>query len=226
MSRSGNRRINHPLHMMAVTQIRYPGTDGRRYYERSTPRARPPKKRSAASSGSCQTRSTGSSSATGRAESKGADHLRPSRRCRLHLPHRRTAQPRPHQRPRHPAQRRPGVRRPRLERRPPRRHRNPRRQHPAHAGSSRQPAAGAGRPCRPPDPLEAGSRGLTREYYIAVLPPSVATKTQVTARIVFSSPTGRFHLGEESDQEALRTANDKLTVALDPDSGTWTASVG
>lgn len=33
LSRSGNRRINHPLHMMAVTQIRYPGTDGRRYYE-------------------------------------------------------------------------------------------------------------------------------------------------------------------------------------------------
>jgi transposase len=24
LSRSGNRRINHPLHMMAVTQIRYP----------------------------------------------------------------------------------------------------------------------------------------------------------------------------------------------------------
>ena len=34
LSRSGNRRINHALHMMAVTQIRYPGTDGRRYYER------------------------------------------------------------------------------------------------------------------------------------------------------------------------------------------------
>jgi transposase len=34
LSRSGNRRINHAPHMMAVTQIRYPGTDGRRYYER------------------------------------------------------------------------------------------------------------------------------------------------------------------------------------------------
>ena len=35
-----------------------------------------------------------------------------------------------------------------------------------------------------------------------------------------------FIWGEESDQEALRTANDKLTAALDPDSGAWTASVG
>jgi hypothetical protein len=35
-----------------------------------------------------------------------------------------------------------------------------------------------------------------------------------------------FNWGEESEvpQEALRTANDKLTAALDPDS--WTASVG
>ena len=32
LSRAGNRRINHAIHMMAVTQIRYPGTDGRRYY--------------------------------------------------------------------------------------------------------------------------------------------------------------------------------------------------
>ena len=35
-----------------------------------------------------------------------------------------------------------------------------------------------------------------------------------------------FIWGEESDQEALRTANDKLTAALDPDPDTWTASVG
>jgi hypothetical protein len=35
-----------------------------------------------------------------------------------------------------------------------------------------------------------------------------------------------FIWGEESDQEALRTANDKLAAALDPDSDTWTASVG
>ena len=38
LSRAGNRRINHALHMMAVTQIRYPGTAGRRYYERKRTR--------------------------------------------------------------------------------------------------------------------------------------------------------------------------------------------
>ena len=40
LSRAGNRKINHALHMMAVTQIRYPGTQGRLYYERRQPRAR------------------------------------------------------------------------------------------------------------------------------------------------------------------------------------------
>jgi len=34
LSRAGNRRINHALHMMAVTQIRNPDTPGRLYYER------------------------------------------------------------------------------------------------------------------------------------------------------------------------------------------------
>ena len=41
--RAGNRRINHALHMMAVTQIRYPGTDGRRYYERKRKEGKTPK---------------------------------------------------------------------------------------------------------------------------------------------------------------------------------------
>ena len=35
-----------------------------------------------------------------------------------------------------------------------------------------------------------------------------------------------FIWGEESDQEALRTANNKLTAALDPAPDTWAASVG
>jgi transposase len=43
LSRAGNRRINHALHMMAVTQIRYPGTDGRRYYERKRNEGKTPK---------------------------------------------------------------------------------------------------------------------------------------------------------------------------------------
>ena len=35
-----------------------------------------------------------------------------------------------------------------------------------------------------------------------------------------------FIWGEESNQEALRAANDKLTAALASDPDTWTASVG
>jgi transposase len=34
LSRRGNRQLNHAIHMAAVTQIRYPGTIGRTYYDR------------------------------------------------------------------------------------------------------------------------------------------------------------------------------------------------
>jgi len=34
LSRRGNRRLNHAIHMAAVTQIRYPHSQGRAYYER------------------------------------------------------------------------------------------------------------------------------------------------------------------------------------------------
>jgi transposase len=34
VSQRGNRRLNHALHMAAVTQIRNPGTEGRTYFER------------------------------------------------------------------------------------------------------------------------------------------------------------------------------------------------
>jgi hypothetical protein len=43
LSRAGNRRINHALHMMAVTQIRYPSTPGRVYYERKRTEGKTPK---------------------------------------------------------------------------------------------------------------------------------------------------------------------------------------
>jgi transposase len=43
LSRAGNRRINHVLHMMAVTQIRYPATPGRRYYERKRREGKTPR---------------------------------------------------------------------------------------------------------------------------------------------------------------------------------------
>jgi transposase len=34
LSQRGNRKVNHALHMIAVTQIRNPGTEGRNYFER------------------------------------------------------------------------------------------------------------------------------------------------------------------------------------------------
>ena len=34
VSQRGNRQLNHALHMVAVTQIRNPGTMGRIYFER------------------------------------------------------------------------------------------------------------------------------------------------------------------------------------------------
>ena len=34
LSLRGNRKVNHALHMVAVTQIRNPGTEGRMYFER------------------------------------------------------------------------------------------------------------------------------------------------------------------------------------------------
>ena len=34
----GNRKLNHALHMVAVTQISYPHSPGRGYYDRSSPR--------------------------------------------------------------------------------------------------------------------------------------------------------------------------------------------
>jgi transposase len=34
LSRRGNRRLNHAIHMAAVTQISYRHSDGRAYYER------------------------------------------------------------------------------------------------------------------------------------------------------------------------------------------------
>jgi transposase len=34
LSRRGNRRLNHAIHIVAVTQLRFAGTDGRAYFER------------------------------------------------------------------------------------------------------------------------------------------------------------------------------------------------
>jgi transposase len=43
LSRSRNGRINDALHMMAVTQIRNRGSDGRAYYERKRLEGKTPK---------------------------------------------------------------------------------------------------------------------------------------------------------------------------------------
>jgi uncharacterized protein YuzE len=43
LSRAGNRRNGHALHMMAVTQLRYPGSAGRQYYERKRTEGKTPK---------------------------------------------------------------------------------------------------------------------------------------------------------------------------------------
>jgi hypothetical protein len=43
LSRRGNRRINHAIHMAAVTQIRYPHTEGRAYYDKKLAEGKSPK---------------------------------------------------------------------------------------------------------------------------------------------------------------------------------------
>jgi transposase len=99
LSRAGNRRNCHALHMMAVTQIRYPGTDGRRYYERKRTEGKTPKEalRCLKRRLSDQVWRQLVRDQQGRIGRWG--HLRSSRRCRLHLPHRPAAHPRPHQHP-------------------------------------------------------------------------------------------------------------------------------
>jgi hypothetical protein len=43
LSRRGNRRLNHAIHMGAVTQIRYRHTTGRAYYDKKIAEAKTPK---------------------------------------------------------------------------------------------------------------------------------------------------------------------------------------
>ena len=43
LSRRGNRRLNHAIHMAAVTQIRYRHTKGRAYYDKKLAEGKPPK---------------------------------------------------------------------------------------------------------------------------------------------------------------------------------------
>ena len=43
LPRRGNRRLNHVIHMAAVTQIRYRHSDGRAYYDRKLAEGKTPK---------------------------------------------------------------------------------------------------------------------------------------------------------------------------------------
>jgi transposase len=43
LSRRGNRRLNHVIHMAAVTQIRYRHSDGHAYYDRKLAEGKTPK---------------------------------------------------------------------------------------------------------------------------------------------------------------------------------------
>jgi len=63
LSRAGNRRMNHMIHIAAISQIRL-DTDGRAYYRRKRPKARNPSKRSDASSAGSPTPSIASCSPT------------------------------------------------------------------------------------------------------------------------------------------------------------------
>ena len=64
VSQRGNRRLNHALHMAAVTQIRNPGTADASTSSARSPRARPRRKPFARSSARSATPSTDSSSST------------------------------------------------------------------------------------------------------------------------------------------------------------------
>jgi transposase len=43
LSRRGNRRLNHALHIAAITQIRYPHSPGRHYYDRKLAEGKTPR---------------------------------------------------------------------------------------------------------------------------------------------------------------------------------------
>ena len=43
LSRRGNRRVNHAIHMAAVTQIRYKHSPGRAYYDKKIAEGKTPK---------------------------------------------------------------------------------------------------------------------------------------------------------------------------------------
>jgi len=64
LSMRDNRRLNHAIHMAAVTQIRFSHSQGRAYYDRKIAEGKTAKRRSERSSAASATRSTDSFSST------------------------------------------------------------------------------------------------------------------------------------------------------------------
>ncbi len=46
LAQRGNRNLNHALHMTAICQLRQPHSEGRAYFDRKSPTARPSAKES------------------------------------------------------------------------------------------------------------------------------------------------------------------------------------
>jgi Transposase IS116/IS110/IS902 family len=85
LSRRGNRRLNHAIHMAAVTQISHRHSPGRAYYERNWPKARPRKRPCAPSSAASATSSSPASRPTAaepRAHGEEPARVRGERLCR------------------------------------------------------------------------------------------------------------------------------------------------
>jgi Transposase IS116/IS110/IS902 family len=64
LSLRGNRRINHAIHMAAITQLRHKHSQGRAYYDRKRPREKPVRRRSGPSSARSATPSSPASRPT------------------------------------------------------------------------------------------------------------------------------------------------------------------
>src|SRR5205823_7234919 len=58
LSLRGNRRVNHAIHMAAITQIRHRHSDGRAYYEKKLAEGKTQRRRSGRSSAGSATPST------------------------------------------------------------------------------------------------------------------------------------------------------------------------
>ena len=73
LSRRGNRRLNHVIHMAAVTQIRHRHSPGRAYYERKIAEGKSGKEQPGRSNGGSATPSTSDSATTPHGQERDVD---------------------------------------------------------------------------------------------------------------------------------------------------------